>query len=84
LKSIRIQVKNKNISLDVDEVLIALAVSAATNPAAEAGMNQLKNLKGTDAHLTHIPTNGDEAGLRKLGINVTSAPKYASKQLFNN
>lgn len=75
---------NKNISLDVDEVLIALAVSAATNPAAEAGMNQLKNLKGTDAHLTHIPTNGDEAGLRKLGINVTSAPKYASKQLFNN
>jgi len=72
------------VSLDVDEVLIALAVSAASNPAAEAGMKQLKKLKGTDAHLTHIPSNGDEAGLRKLGINVTSNPKYASKQLFNN
>ncbi|MDC7243246.1 MAG: DUF1846 domain-containing protein [Sphaerochaetaceae bacterium] len=72
------------ISLDVDEVLIALAVSSASNPAAEAGMKHLNKLKGTDAHLTHIPTHGDEAGLRKLGINVTSAPKYASKQLFNN
>lgn len=72
------------VSLDVDEVLIALAVSAASNPAAEAGMKQLNKLKESDAHLTHIPSNGDEAGLRKLGINVTSNPKYATKQLFNN
>jgi uncharacterized protein (UPF0371 family) len=72
-----------SVSLDVDEVLIALAVSAASNPAAEAGMKHLNKLRGTDAHLTHIPTGGDEAGLRKLGINVTSDPKYASKQFFN-
>lgn len=71
----------RRVSLDVDEVLIALAVSAASNPAAEAGIKQLKNLRGTDAHLTHIPANGDEAGLRKLGINVTSNPKFASKQM---
>lgn len=76
--------KDSRVSLDVDEVLIALAVSAASNPAAEAGMKHLSKLRGTDAHLTHIPTGGDEAGLRKLGINVTSEPKYASKQLFNN
>ncbi|MDC7249055.1 MAG: DUF1846 domain-containing protein [Sphaerochaetaceae bacterium] len=75
--------KSNRVSLDVDEVLIALAVSAASNPAAEAGMKYLSKLSGTDAHLTHIPTSGDEAGLRKLGINVTSEPKYASKQLFN-
>lgn len=74
---------NKRVSLDVDEVLIALAVSAATNPSAEAGMKHLSQLRGADAHLSHIPSNGDEAGLRKLGINVTSSPKYASKQLFN-
>ncbi len=75
--------KSNRVSLDVDEVLIALAVSAASNPAAEAGMKHLNQLIATDAHLTHIPTGGDEAGLRKLGINVTSEPKYASKQLFN-
>lgn len=87
IESIRLMKKeilqDDRISLDVDEVLIALSVSAASNPLAEAGLKQLKLLKGTDAHLTHIPSNGDEAGLRKLGINVTSNPKYASKQLFN-
>ncbi len=72
----------RRISLDVDEVLIALAMSATSNPAAEAGLQQLKRLRGTDAHLTHIPTHGDEAGLRKLGINVTSDPKFASKLLL--
>lgn len=72
----------RRISLDVDEVLIALAMSATSNPAAEAGLQQLKKLRETEAHLTHIPTHGDEAGLRKLGINVTSDPKFASKLLL--
>jgi uncharacterized protein (UPF0371 family) len=33
-------------------------------------------------HLTHIPTAGDAAGLRKLGVNVTSDPEFASKYLY--
>jgi uncharacterized protein (UPF0371 family) len=74
---------SKGVSLDVDEVLIALSVSAASNPAAEAGIKQLKNLRGADAHLTHIPANGDEAGLRKLGINLTSNATFATKQMMN-
>jgi uncharacterized protein (UPF0371 family) len=74
---------SKGVSLDVDEVLIALSVSAASNPAAEAGIKQLKNLRGADAHLTHIPANGDETGLRKLGINLTSNAKFATKQMMN-
>ncbi len=36
----------RRISLDVDEVLIALAMSATSNPAAEAGLQQLKRLRG--------------------------------------
>lgn len=74
---------SKGVSLDVDEVLIALSVSAASNPAAEAGIKQLKNLRGADAHLTHIPANGDEAGLRKLGINLTSNATFATNQMMN-
>jgi hypothetical protein len=30
----------------------------------------------------HIPTPGDEAGLRKLGVNLTCDPNFASKDLF--
>ncbi len=59
-------------SLDVEEVLVALAISAASNPAAEAGMAALPRLKCCDMHMTHIPTQGDMAGLRRLGINVTT------------
>jgi uncharacterized protein (UPF0371 family) len=29
-----------------------------------------------------MPTPGDETGLRRLGINLTSDPVFASKNLF--
>lgn len=74
--------KSKSISLDVEETLIALSISAATNPTAQAAMDKLKDLKGCDVHLTHMPTPGDEAGLRKLGVNLTSEPNFATKSLF--
>jgi uncharacterized protein (UPF0371 family) len=59
-------------SLNVEEVLVALAISATSNPAAEAGMAALSRLKGCEMHLTHIPTQGDLVGLRRLGINLTT------------
>ena len=69
-------------SLDLEETLIALSVSAATNPAADLAMEKLAELRGCEMHLTHIPPPGDEAGLRRLGINVTSEPEFATKNLF--
>ncbi len=45
-------------------------------------MENLKELKGCEMHMTHLPTPGDEAGLRKLGINLTTEPNFATKQLF--
>jgi uncharacterized protein (UPF0371 family) len=51
-------------------------------PEARAAVEALKQLRGCEAHLTHIPTPGDEAGLRKLGINLTSDATFATKQLF--
>lgn len=45
-------------------------------------LEKLKELRGCEAHLTHIPTPGDEAGLRKLGVNLTSNPDFATKHLF--
>lgn len=73
---------SKTVSLDVEEALIALSISATTNPAAQEAMEKLKELKGCEVHLTHMPTSGDEAGLRKLGVNLTSEPNFATKSLF--
>jgi uncharacterized protein (UPF0371 family) len=33
-------------------------------------------------HLTHIPSPGDETGLRRLGVNLTSDPNFSTKNLF--
>jgi uncharacterized protein (UPF0371 family) len=72
----------KTLSLDLEETLIALSISAATNPTAQAAMEKLKDLKNCEMHMTHIPTPGDEAGLRKLGINVTTEANFSTKSLF--
>ncbi len=72
----------KVVSLDLEETLIALSISATANPAALVVLEKLKELRGCEVHLTHIPTPGDEAGLRKLGVNLTSDPDFATKHLF--
>jgi uncharacterized protein (UPF0371 family) len=73
---------NENVSLDLEEALIALSISATTNPAAQLAMEKLKELQNCEVHTTHIPTPGDEAGLRRLGVNLTSEPNFSSKSLF--
>jgi uncharacterized protein (UPF0371 family) len=50
-------------SMSLDETLVALCISATTNPSAQAAMEGLKDLAGTELHSTHIPAAGDEAGL---------------------
>jgi len=74
----------KSASLDMEEVLIALSISAMTNPATQLANEKLKDLRNCEMHMTHIPTPGDEAGLRRLGINVTSDPDFSTKNLFIN
>ncbi len=74
--------KTRQLSLDLEETLIALSVSAITNPAAKVAMEKLTLLRGCEMHLTHMPTPGDEAGLRLLGVNVTSDSHFAGKNLY--
>ncbi|HXK61579.1 MAG TPA: DUF1846 family protein, partial [Acidobacteriota bacterium] len=69
-------------SLDVEETLIALGISATQNPAAQLAIEKLGELRGCEMHLTHMPTPGDEAGLRRLGVNLTSDPNFSTKSLF--
>lgn len=72
----------KMVSLDVDETLIVLGISALSNPAAKMALENLKLFRNCEVHLTHIPTPGDEAGWRKLKVNLTCDPEYSSKSLF--
>jgi uncharacterized protein (UPF0371 family) len=72
----------KTISLDVEEVLIALSINASSNPMAQMALERLKELRGCEVHMTHMPTPGDEAGLRRLGLNLTSDSNFSSKSLF--
>ena len=74
--------KARTVSLDLEETLIALSIGAATNPTAQLTMEKLEELQGCEVHMTHIPTPGDEAGLRRLGVNLTSEPNFSTKSLF--
>lgn len=73
---------SRTVSLDLGETFIALSICSATNPTAEAAMEKLPELAGCDVHITHMPTPGDEAGLRRLGVHLTSDPNFSTKSLF--
>ncbi|MBN1131693.1 MAG: DUF1846 domain-containing protein [Bacteroidales bacterium] len=72
----------KMVSLDVEETLIVLSISALSNPAAKMALQNLTGLRSCEVHTTHIPSPGDEAGLRKLKVNLTCDPEYSTKSLF--
>ncbi len=72
----------RRVSLDAEEALTALAVSTTANPAARAAVERFGALRGCEVHMTHMPTPGDEAGLRRLQVNLTSDPDFATKHLF--
>jgi uncharacterized protein (UPF0371 family) len=71
-----------SISLNLEETLLALSVSATTNPLAHQSMEQLPRLRGCELHLSHLPTPGDERGLRRLGVSLTCDPEFATDKLF--
>ncbi len=74
--------KSRRISLALDETLIALSVCMPHNPIVTKAVRELGKLNGCEMHVSHLPAPGDEAGLRKLGINLTSDPQFASRDLF--
>ena len=74
---------NHNPRLHTDEVLIALAITAASSEPAKRAMDCLKDLKGAELHSSVILSPIDVATFRKLGINLTCEPVYQTKKLFH-
>lgn len=63
-------------SLTINEMLIALSISATTNPLTHMAMQEIKNLKSLDAHSTVILNDSEKRDLRKLGLDFTQDPVF--------
>ena len=74
---------NSNPRLHTDEVLIALSMSAVTNPTAEMAMEALSGLRGGEVHSSVILSAVDENTFKKLGMHVTYEPVYQSHALYH-
>ena len=74
--------KHKNPRLHTDEVLLALTISAMTNPASKLAKENLENLKGSLAHFSVILSEEDEKILKRLGISVSFEPRYETERLY--
>ncbi|MBQ7254992.1 MAG: DUF1846 domain-containing protein [Oscillospiraceae bacterium] len=74
---------NHNPRLHTDEILIALSMSAVTNPTADQAMEALAGLKGSEVHSTVVLASVDEGTFKKLGANVTCDPVMQAKKLYH-
>lgn len=73
---------SRNPRLHTDEILIALSMSAVTNPTAKMAMEQLSKLCDTEAHATVILSETDMRVLKNLGIRLTTEPTYETARLY--
>ncbi len=69
-------------SLNMEEVLNALTVSASNNKDACIAVEKLKELTGCKAHCTAILNDKDEQLLGDLGIDITCDPEYSTGNLY--
>lgn len=74
---------NHNPRLHTDEVLIALSISATTNPVASLALDQLPKLKGCEVHSSVILAQVDDNIFKKLGMNLTCEPVHQTKRLYH-
>ena len=74
---------NRNPRLHSDEVLVALSITAATSFMAALALSQLPELKGCEVHTSVILSPVDENIFRRLGVNLTSEPKYQTHKLYH-
>ena len=72
-----------NPRLHLDETLLALSISAVTNPLAKLALSKLPELRGCQAHSTVMLSQMDNGTIRKLGIDLTCDPAFETKKLYH-
>ena len=75
--------KSRNPRLHTDEMLIALAISAASDENAMRAMQQLSTLSGCEAHSTVILSTVDDGVFKRLNMNITCEPTYEKNNLYH-
>jgi len=70
-------------SLDVKEVLDALAASAVSDQNADKCIHVLDELYGCEMHTTHLMNGSEEIPLKQLGLNVTTDAKRPFPNAYN-
>jgi uncharacterized protein (UPF0371 family) len=71
---------SKDVELNVNEVLIALAITANTGPLSQVALKSIDKLQGNQLHSTHVLEQTEIMTLHKLGIDVTFEPN--PEQMF--
>lgn len=74
--------KEKDPILGLEDVLIALSISAGMNPTAEVAMEGLEELSGCQMHSSCMLKKPDELVLKKLGIDLTCEPVLPTNNLY--
>ena len=74
---------SRNPRLHTDEILIALSMSAVSNPDAKAAMKQLSKLKDLQLHSSVMLSQVDLRTMKRLGIQVTCEPCYETTKLYH-
>ena len=72
-----------NPRLHSDETLIALAISATTNPLARRALDQLEQLRDCEAHSSVILSPADSGTYAKRGMRLTCEPTYETNKLYH-
>ena len=73
---------SKNPRLHMDETMIALSISAATNPDARLALEQLPKLSGCQAHTSVMLSSVDIEAFRKLGIALTCEAIFEKEKKY--
>ena len=71
-----------NPCLHSDETLIALAISASSDPITAKALDQLSSLRGCEAHSSVMLSQVDASTYKKLGLNLTCEPKQQTNKLY--
>jgi uncharacterized protein (UPF0371 family) len=69
--------------LHLNEILIALSVTAVNNANAKKALECVPMLSGLEAHSSVILSTVDSNVLKNLGINMTCEPQYETRKLYH-
>ena len=83
VSSLKINIlKNKNPRLHIDELLLALSISANHNENAKKALQCIHLLQDCEAHSSVILSEVDNSTLRTLGIHLTCEDKFEFNRIY--